>query len=213
MEVFKIHNTLCQPWFFPTSNDSISMCDPWESYDFFQIMANAIPDHLCQQCLPDCNVTLYKPTVVVQPFANCSAKNLANNRFCSFTNRKVEPLQLKFVGQMVSEFFDSDGNSTKSLPNYLTRMYTSYRTHKYTVFDHQSRKGYDAFDEDIAMVQIIYQKPTVVVMRSRQTMSWIDYFAAVGGLLGLVLGMGIISFFELFWLFCRIFYQFNILTE
>ena len=35
-------------------------------------------------------------------------------------------------------------------------------------------------------------------------MTWIDYFSTVGGLLGLVLGMGFISFIELFWLVLRI---------
>jgi hypothetical protein len=35
-------------------------------------------------------------------------------------------------------------------------------------------------------------------------MTWIDYFSTVGGLLGLVLGMGFISFIELFWLALRI---------
>ena len=35
-------------------------------------------------------------------------------------------------------------------------------------------------------------------------MTWIDYFATVGGLLGLMLGMGLVSFIELIWLFLRI---------
>jgi hypothetical protein len=35
-------------------------------------------------------------------------------------------------------------------------------------------------------------------------MSWIDYISSVGGLMGLVLGMGFVSFFELFWLATKI---------
>jgi hypothetical protein len=35
-------------------------------------------------------------------------------------------------------------------------------------------------------------------------MNWIDYLSAVGGLLGLVLGMGIVSFIELIWLCFRL---------
>jgi hypothetical protein len=38
-------------------------------------------------------------------------------------------------------------------------------------------------------------------------MNWIIYLANVGGLLGLVLGMGIISFVELLWLCMRIMAQ------
>jgi len=79
---------------------------------------------------------------------------------------------------------------------------SSIRNYGIDIFE-PPQKTYDAFDQDIAMVQIIYQKSTAVVMGSQLTMTWIDYFSAVGGLLGLVLGMGFISFIELFWLGMR----------
>jgi hypothetical protein len=44
-------------------------------------------------------------------------------------------------------------------------------------------------------------------------MTWIDYFSTVGGLLGLVLGMGIISFVELIWLCLRILAKHNNMTD
>ncbi len=64
--------------------------------------------------------------------------------------------------------------------------------------------NYNAFEKDIALVNIIYKKSTAVLMGSQNRMTWIDFFATVGGLLGLVLGMGFISFVELFWLGLRI---------
>ena len=63
---------------------------------------------------------------------------------------------------------------------------------------------YDPFQVDIAMVQIVYQQSTVVAMISQPSMTWTDYFSAVGGLLGLVLGMGFVSVVELVWLCLRI---------
>jgi hypothetical protein len=54
------YSNKCQPWFFPTSRDSISICDPWQSYDFFQIMTNKIPDKLCSKCLPDCRCQFHQ---------------------------------------------------------------------------------------------------------------------------------------------------------
>jgi len=36
------------------------------------------------------------------------------------------------------------------------------------------------------------------------SMTWVIFFSNIGGLLGLVLGMGIISVIELFWLALRI---------
>jgi hypothetical protein len=64
--------------------------------------------------------------------------------------------------------------------------------------------NYDAYDKDIAMVQIFFQKSTVFQMGSQPRMTWIDYLSTVGGLLGLVLGMGFVSFIELFWLCLRL---------
>ena len=39
---------------------------------------------------------------------------------------------------------------------------------------------------------------------SERRKTWTEFMADVGGLLGVVLGMGIVSFVELFWLCCRL---------
>jgi hypothetical protein len=54
------------------------------------------------------------------------------------------------------------------------------------------------------MVKIIYQTPTAFYIGSQSKMSWTDYFSNVGGLLGLVLGMGFISFVEMLWQCLRV---------
>ena len=64
--------------------------------------------------------------------------------------------------------------------------------------------SYDAYEKDIAIVQFYYKKSTIIQMGTQVTMSWIDYFSAVGGLLGLVLGMGIVSVIEIVWLAFRL---------
>jgi hypothetical protein len=74
-------------------------------------------------------------------------------------------------------------------------------------------RRYDSFDKDISMVKIIYQESTVVLIGSETRMTWIDYLATVGGLLGLVLGMGFISFVELVWLLLRIISKWMNLTD
>ena len=63
---------------------------------------------------------------------------------------------------------------------------------------------YDSYKKDIAVVKIFFGQSTIVQMNSKSAMGWIDYLSAVGGLLGLVLGMGIVSFVELLWLCLRI---------
>ena len=198
------YNNTCLPWYFPTPNEPTNICDPWESFDFFQIMIDQIPDNQCPQCLADCSVTFYEPTITVQPFDSCDASNLGVSQFCNFDFKKQLPMQDKLVTQMQNEFVNSNNGNITNLPNYIKSLKSSKRKNRLNLFKN-TKKFYDAFDKDIAMVEIIYQKSTAIQIESRQTMTWIDYFAAVGGLLGLVLGMGFVSFFELFWLFIRIF--------
>jgi len=67
----------------------------------------------------------------------------------------------------------------------------------------QNPKTYDAYENDIALVQVFFRKSTMFQLGKQPRMTWIDYLSAVGGLLGLVLGMGIPSFIELIWVCLR----------
>jgi hypothetical protein len=63
---------------------------------------------------------------------------------------------------------------------------------------------YDSYKKDIAVVKIFFGQSTIIQMNSKSAMGWIDYLSAVGGLLGLVLGMGIVSVVEILWLCLRV---------
>ena len=201
--VAKKYNKTCQPWFFPFSSDSISICDPWQTFDFLQIMKNEIPNNLCSQCFPDCGFTTYNPTITVEPFDTCNANNIGVSRFCSINLRQTLPMQMRLFNQIRNEFYNTSSSKLVNVPDYIMPLKSSIRNYGYNVFKKSPNTTYDAFDRDIAMVQILFQKSTAIVMGSRLTMTWIDYFSAVGGLLGLVLGMGFVSFVELFWLGMR----------
>jgi hypothetical protein len=201
--IAKKYNKTCQPWFFPSSSDSISICDPWQSFDFLRIIKNEIPDNLCSHCLPDCSVTIYNPTITVQPFDKCSANNIGVSRFCSINLKQILPMQMRLVNQIQKEFYNTSAKKLVNVPDYILSLKSSIRNYGYNVFKKSPNTTYDALDRDIAMVKILYQKSTAVSMGSQLALTWIDYFSAVGGLLGLVLGMGFVSFIELFWLCLR----------
>jgi hypothetical protein len=80
-EVYAKHGQFCQPWYFPTANDSITICDPWEQFDFFNIMNNKIPSDVCNDCLPDCMKTEYNPKINFMPFDDCDLSNLGEHEF------------------------------------------------------------------------------------------------------------------------------------
>jgi hypothetical protein len=58
---------------------------------------------------------------------------------------------------------------------------------------------YEAYEKDIAKVEIYFKSATLTEIHRAPTMTWIDFFANLGGLFGLVLGIGIIFLFEIIW--------------
>jgi amiloride-sensitive sodium channel len=189
----------CTPWYFPSAESEITVCDPWESAQFFEFMFNGIPDDTCSYCLPDCSTTIYETSFTAIPFRRCDSNNVGVSTFCKLDDRNL-PSPTKFGQQVITEF----ENDTIPSPRYVKKIESNIRTYATRDIFTQNPKTYDAYDEDIAIVQIYFKKSTVVQMKSEPRMTWIDYFSAVGGLMGLVLGMGIVSVIELMWLCLRL---------
>ena len=206
-EIYKKYGQFCQPWYFPTNNDSITTCGPWEQFDFFDIMNNKIPNNLCSLCLPDCEKTTYLPSITQMPFQDCDITNIGVSNFCKFNNKKLLPMTDKLSNQILADLIALN-NGSDNLPAYLHTLKSINRTHAKTVKNgdvfSKISTIFDPFQKDIAVLKIIFEKPTVLYIGSQSKMTWIDYLSTVGGLLGLVLGMGFISFVEIFWICLRI---------
>ena len=174
MEIFKKYNILCQPWFFPTANDSTTICDPWQSYDFFQIMSKEIPDNFCRQCLPECGSTVYKTKMIVEPFDLCDKNNLGTSQFCRYEMKKRTTMQEFFLNQIQNEFFNETSGFIENLPDYIPD-YISFNCSSPENIFKKSQKTYNPFEKDIAMVQIIYHKSTLLHIGSQVSISSIFY--------------------------------------
>jgi hypothetical protein len=138
------------------------------------------------------------------PFRRCDESNLGISRFCSLDDSKL-PNPTKFSKQVLDEF----KARLPPLPPYIqnnletsTRYYG--RTLKDAIVFSQMDREYDAYEKDIAIVQIYFRKSTVMQIGSQPRMTWTDFMATVGGLMGLVLGMGFVSFIEIIWLCLRL---------
>ena len=190
----------CIPWYFPSADDEILICDPWQAVEFLDYFTD-VPEEQCNYCLPDCSITLYEPSLVAAPFATCDSNNLGVSKLCNL-NRKNILQPSKFGGQILAEYQARNRNDS-----FLNNIKSTKRTLAKNIRGGDvftlNRKIYDAYEKDIAVVQIFFHKSTVLQMGSQPRMTWIDYFSTVGGLLGLVLGMGIISFIEMIWVCCR----------
>ena len=63
---------------------------------------------------------------------------------------------------------------------------------------------YDAYKEDIAILQVYFKTSSVMEYETYPSQTWIDFFSIIGGLLGLCIGLSIVTVIELFWLLLRI---------
>jgi hypothetical protein len=65
-------------------------------------------------------------------------------------------------------------------------------------------RNYDAYDNDIAILNIYFDAASVLEFGTQASQGWVDFFSNVGGLLGLCLGLSIVTIVELLWLTGRL---------
>jgi hypothetical protein len=142
----------CVPWFFPTAAPGIAACDPWESVQFFDLMLNNIPDDTCSYCLPDCSTTIYDTSITAVPFRRCDSSNVGVSKLCTLDNTKL-PFPTKFGRQVINEYSDAT-----VIPGFVRSIQSSERTFASAIdggdIFTKNPLTYDAYDEDIATVQV-----------------------------------------------------------
>ena len=202
----KLKNSLyngCIPWFFPTADEFPTVCDSWEAVELFNLMTS-VPESDCKQCLPDCSTTVYKKSISAVSFRKCSLFNMGISKFCNLKN--ISNRNFKMLSNIIFENYESRFNK---IPTYLKRLFIeANRSYSSTLKNGdifgRNEVGYNLFEHDIAKVQIFFKTPVVIEIGRQATMSWIDYLSNVGGILGLFLGIGIVSLFEFVWLLKQI---------
>ena len=59
---------------------------------------------------------------------------------------------------------------------------------------------YDAYDRDIAILNVFFETPTVLEYTTQHSKTWLDIISAVGGNGGLFIGFSIVTILEIIWL-------------
>ena len=192
----------CTPWFFPFYQNSSRMCDPYQTVDILAAMETVSSDE-CDHCLPDCRRTLYDQKVTTQPFRRCDERNLYVSDFCKVGLKDTINPQI-WVQQVIDGFLATEGK----VPKYLAPMVSNIRNVKDSYilqnFFPGLPKKYDAFEKDIAVVNVFFDTSTVMQFQSLPSQSWIGYFSNVGGALGLCIGLSIMTLMELVFLCFRV---------
>ena len=199
----------CSPWYFPTPEDAPNICDPWQAVQMSEIMAN-VPVNTCNYCLADCVSTILKNRISTAPLRKCQLNSLGSNSFCNKNDKLL--LSSEFLSNLVSTEYLKRFSTQ---PYFIRKLFISSERKFGTsllygdVFE-STNKPYNANDKDIAIVQIFFRLGYTTKIQRSQFMNWIGYFSNVGGIYGLVLGMGLISIVEIFWLAIQYLEQFNL---
>jgi hypothetical protein len=64
---------------------------------------------------------------------------------------------------------------------------------------------YDAYESDIAILNVFFETPTILEYTTQHSKTWLDFISAVGGNGGLFIGFSIVTILEIFWLFFQAF--------
>ena len=189
----------CTPWNFPIINEEHSACNPWENQEISTIMQSQVPSVQCDYCRPDCRRNLYSMTISSQPFRRCDERSLEVSPMCSVLRKTIPKPEM--WGRQVTDYFTQ--NPTNLTSTILPKITSSKRRVKksfilYHLF-HGLQADYDAYDKDIAILNVYFDSTTVMKFKSEKRQTWIDYFSIVGGALGLCIGLSIVTIVELFW--------------
>ena len=201
---FKAKNsvTSCTPWVFPFLDKNHQMCDPWEKAKIFAAIENEVPQDACQYCLPDCNRVIYQTTISAQKFRVCDEKNFGMSELCSLNALGLKP---QIWGKQVLEQLSNPGNNISNLSSVVE---SSQRMTKPNLSQNNTftslQRSYDAYEKDIAVLNVFFASPTVIEYTTKESKSWFDFLSAVGGNGGLFIGFSIVTVLELGWLILNV---------
>ena len=171
LTVEKNMSTPCTPWYLPYPNGLVTLCDPWQAIRFYELMFNDIPEEECSYCLPDCINTIYHPVVTSLPFKVCDESNLGISQFCNLDNPILpEP---KIWGKQVKAELQAVNDTTLT-----TSVMSSERTFtRNPVHFTQLDTRYNAYEKDIAILHVFFDKPSVFQFVSQPRFNFTNHLA------------------------------------
>ena len=140
-----------------------------------------------------------------QPFRKCDEKNFGVSDLCNLELTGSLPQPQIFGTQVLDEL---NSTSNGSIPSFASKVKSRKRYLKRTIlmdniFSALDRE-YDAYEDDIAILNVYFDTSSVMQFGTQASQGWIDFFSNVGGLLGLCIGLSIVTIVELIWLCFRL---------
>jgi len=193
------HQLGCIPWHLPKGENSTT-CDPWTSRSFIDEMQKSFAG--CHHCRSDCDLITYLSTVTSAEFSKCDSRNMNLSPFCNMNLTSLamwQPSILATYGNSTTSYVDQlSGPLRPKFPNSMEdRELISSLT--------EGGQLYNAYEKDIAIVNIFFGEPTVFEFERSPRMTWLDFISSFGGICGLCLGISFVSVAEIvYWFSIRL---------
>ncbi len=94
---------------------------------------------------------------------------------------------------------DKMKNNSKDFEKLKNKVVTSKRWYKDNLVTNEIIE-YDAYERDIAVLNVFFETPTVLEFTTEHSKTWFDFISAVGGNGGLFIGFSIVTILEIVWL-------------
>ena len=211
----------CVPWFYPINHKtSCKICDPWNQEKFLRILNEQLPEEQCSHCLADCKSTAYETTMTNAKLRECDRTNLGGPSFlCSLIEEPLSPAPWLNIAQkeftnanLTVPWYLKTNHSKKDLgdlkfPNQRLRMVDKSKIST-VIFpsDLLRNPTYDAFEKDIGILNVFFSEPKIMKYVKQNRMTNFGFFSQIGGSLGFVMGISVVSLIEvIYWFILRLF--------
>jgi hypothetical protein len=199
----KVNANGCVPWNFPSADDDMPLCKPIERHRFLTAFHTAETNKFVMngmaRCLPNCGGTTYEMTVTGAPFRQCDQANMGLTRLCDLS----VSLNPQKWGDLILNSYMHHGDG--SIPDYIkNKIKTKMRKNpEDKLFGAWNREedSYNAYQKDISVATFYFPRHTALELVKTPKMSTVDFLSQVGGIIGLCVGISLISFIEIiYWL-------------
>ena len=204
----------CVPWYFPMENDKFDgFCDPWATKKFKEILKEQIPQNQCEHCLEDCSKTVYDPWVGYAELQSCDITTLGGF-LCGLVDKEINPVpwlsdvqnEYTSVNETIPWYLD-DKSSKSRFPDKRSRYQgNSIENDELFVAKQKTNPTYNAFEKDIGVVHIFFDKKTVSKYEKGNRLSTFEFLVQIASTLGFYMGISVLSLVEIiYWFGFRLF--------
>ena len=168
-----------------------------------------MPTEICSQCLPDCSSVEYSSSMTSAELQTCDGTTTGSTGLlCNVMNNAINPAPWITMAQHEYR------KSNQTIPWYLATISSKKRANSTRFSDERTRsqedgtelfswdtEKYDAFKKDIGIINIFFAQKQISKFVTRNRMTNFDFVYQIGGSLGFVMGISMVSLTEIaYWI-------------